>query len=67
MFYFGRRERSSFNGSVHSEKSRTVAVYVEDGNEMNNIISHNVGICSRDDNCGSRGLHWQDNGEVRVT
>lgn len=34
---------------------------------MNNIISHNVGICSRDDNCGSRGLHWQDNGEVRVT
>ena len=34
---------------------------------MNNMISHNVGICSREDNCGSRALQWQDNGEVRVT
>ena len=33
---------------------------------MNNMISYNVGICSRDDNCGSRALQWQDNGEVRV-
>ena len=36
---------------------------MEDGNEMNNTISNNVGICNRDDHCASRGLHWQDNGE----
>ena len=43
--------------------SRTVAVYMEDGNEMNNTISYNVGICARDDHCAARGLHWQDAGE----
>ena len=43
--------------------SRTVAVYMEDGNEMNNTISYNVGICNREDHCAARGLNWQDNGE----
>ena len=33
---------------------RTTCVYVEDGNEMNNTISENVGICNRDDGCGGR-------------
>ena len=34
---------------------RTVCVYLEDGNEMNNTISENVGICNRDDSCGAAG------------
>ena len=35
--------------------SRTVCVYLEDGNEMNNTISENVGICNRNDHCGASG------------
>ena len=45
--------------------SRTVGIYIEDGNEMNNTISNNVAICARQDRCsprGDSGLPWQDNG-----
>ena len=45
--------------------SRTVGIYIEDGNEMNNTISNNVAICARQDRCsprGDSGLSWQDNG-----
>ena len=45
--------------------SRTVGIYIEDGNEMDNTISNNVAICARTDRCsprGDTGLPWQDNG-----
>ena len=42
---------------------RTVAIYIEDGNEVDNMVSYNVGICARQDHCKSANLHWQDNGE----
>ena len=40
---------------------RTVCIYLEDGNEMNNTISENVGICNRDDSCGAAGDFLKNN------
>ena len=52
-FVSNRRTLVSFVFVVRWALWRTVCVYLEDGNEMNNTISENVGICNREDACGA--------------
>ena len=43
----------------------SVGIYTEDGNEMNNMISHNVVICPKIDGCHWVSNEWQGSSGVK--